>query len=303
MSTIPLRPLGFGEIVDGAVQLYRRDFGLYYLIALVAALPGYVLQLVFQSDLSGFLGDPDLDVQEFLTEAVYALTVNLTAFVIAWAGTVAVAVAMAERIEGRRASVGHSYRNAIGHLPSALGATVVAMVMFFAVGMVVMIASTLVSFPLTSSGNALLTILGGAVLLVPIAVVGIAWIAATFAILPAVIIEGRPAMAALKRSLSLCNGGWLRVIGIMVVATIIRIAPSLGITFLFGVQDLFTSPEALETIDAGQQWLLNTADFVIAPLTTPFMVGSIMILFHDRRVRKEAYDLETAAGTMDTGTR
>ena len=40
MSILPMRPLGFGEIVDGALQLYRRDFGLYYLIALVGAFPG-----------------------------------------------------------------------------------------------------------------------------------------------------------------------------------------------------------------------------------------------------------------------
>ena len=85
----------------------------------------------------------------------------------------------------------------------------------------------------------------------------------------------------------------------MVVAMIINLAPTVAITVLFGMQDMFTSPEALGTVDAETQWLMNTANLLIGPLTAPFMVGSIMMLFHDRRVRSEAYDLETLAGTMD----
>ena len=302
MSTIPLRPLGFGEIVDGAVQLYRRDFGLFYLIALIAAVPGYVTRLLFEPNLSDFSGGGTPDFEGLFAEIGAVFAVNLAAAAFAWIGAVALAVAMADRIEDRQASVGSAYRASMGHLPSATGATLLAMVAFFVVGIVVILMSALVSFPFTRSGNALLGLIGFAVLFLPVMAVGLAWLAATFGILPAVIMEGRPAMAALQRSFSLCNGGWLRVMGIMIVAMIINMAPSFAITALFGLEDLFTSPEQLETIDSNQQWLLNTANLLVAPLTTPFMVGSIMILFHDRRVRKEAYDLETAAGSMGTGT-
>ena len=301
MSTIPLRPLGFGEIVDGAVQLYRRDFGLYYLIVLIAAVPGYVIRLLLEPNLSDLAGDGTPDFAAFFAEMGSVMIVNLAAVAFAWIGTVALAVAMADRIEDRQTSVGSAYRGSMGHLPSATGATLVAMVAFFVVGIVVFFVSALATFPLTGSGNTLLGFIGFAVLLLPLMAVGLAWLAATFGILPAVIIEGRPALAALQRSFSLCNGGWLRVMGIMIVAMIINMAPSFAITALFGLDNLFTSPEQLGTIDSNQQWLLNTANLLIAPLTTPFMVGSIMILFHDRRVRKEAYDLETAAGTMGPG--
>ena len=303
MSTIPLRPLGFGEIVDGAVQLYRRDFGLYYLIVLIAAVPGYVSRLLFEPNLSEFAGGGMPDFEGLFAEIGAVFAVNLAAAAFAWIGAVALAVAMADRIEDRQTSVGSAYRDSVGHLPSATGATLVATVAFFVAGIVVLFMSALATFPLTRSGNTLLGLIGFAVLLLPLMAVGLAWLAATFGILPAVIIEGRPAMAALLRSFSLCNGGWLRVMGIMIVAMIINMAPSFAITALFGLENLFTSPEQLETIDSNQQWLLNTANLLIAPLTTPFMVGSIMILFHDRRVRKEAYDLETAAGTMGPGTR
>ena len=303
MPTIPLRPLGFGEIVDGAVQLYRRDFGLYYLIALIAAVPGYVIRLLFEPSLSDFGGVGTPDFEGFFAEMGAVLTVNLAAVAFAFVGSVALVVAMADRIEDRQTSVGSAYRGSVGYLPSAIGASLVGTVAFFVVGIVVFVMSGLVAFPLTLSGNTLLGVIGFAVLLLPMVAVGLAWIAATFGIFPAVVIEGRRAMAALKRSFSLCNGGWLRVMGIMIVAMIINMAPSFAITALFGLENLFTAPEQLGTIDSDTQWLLNTANLVIAPLTTPFMVGSIMILFHDRRVRKEAYDLETAAGTMGPGTR
>lgn len=299
MSTIPLRPLGFGEIVDGALQLYRRDFGLYYLIALLAAVPGYILMLVTGADATMLAADPETDPAAMLGEAGVALIVVALATVIAWVGSVAVAVAMAERIEGWPVSVGRSYREMLRHLPSAAGASILAFVLFGLVAGVLMAVAFAFMASFVLSGSIALTLVGGLGLFVLAAALTMFWLAATFGILPAVIIEGRGAIGALRRSLGLCRGGWLRVIGIMVVALIINTAPTVAITVLFGMQDMFISPEAMGTVDAGTQWLMNTANLLIGPLTAPFMVGSIMMLFHDRRVRSEAYDLETLAGTMD----
>ncbi len=302
MSTIPLRPHGFGEILDGAVQLYRRDFGLYYLIALLGALPGYILALLFEPDLSSLLGDGASGFDALFAEFRVVIAIGIVSGAMAWVGVLAVAAAMVERIEERQASVGRAYLDAIRHLPRAAGAALFALFGFIVVGFVVLMVSTPVAGALIATGNALMAIVAFLVFLLPIIAVGLAWLAATFGILPAVIIENRTAMDALRRSLSLCNGGWLRVIGIMCVAQIINLAPGFAVQALFGLDNLFLSPEELGTIDSGRQWLLNTASFVISPLTTPFMVGSILMLFHDRRVRKEAYDLETAAGIMDSGT-
>lgn len=295
MSTIPLRPLGFGEIVDGALQLYRRDFGLYYLIALLAAVPGYILMLVTGADATLLAADPEVDP----LAAGGAGLVLIFGYAIVWVGTVAVATAMAERIEDRPVSVGRSYRKMLRHLPGAAGASILAFLLFGFIAGVLLLVAVMIMTSLVLSGSIALTLVGGLGVFVLGAALTMFWLAATFAILPAVIIEGRGVIGALQRSLGLCRGGWLRVIGIMIVASIINLAPTVAITVLFGMQDLFTSPEALGTVDSETQWLMNTANLLIAPLTAPFMVGSIMMLFHDRRVRSEAYDLETLAGTMD----
>lgn len=294
-----MRPLGFGEIVDGALQLYRRDFGLYYLIALVATFPGYVLMLVSGVDTSALAQTSETDPLAVFAEMGVFWAVLLCAIAIAWVGMVAVAAAMADRIGERPASLGRAYKEAFRRLPSAAGATFVAIVISSVVVGAVFVASSLVLFAFVQAGSLAIAILAGVGVLMAVAFVTAFALGATFGILPAVIIEGRGAMGALGRSISLCRGGWLRVIGIMTVAMIINLAPSFGTMALFGMGDLFVSPEALGEISSTRQWLMNTIDLVIGPLTTPFMVGSMMVLFHDRRVRSEAFDLETLAGAMD----
>ena len=294
-----MRPLGFGEIVDGALQLYRRDFGLYYLIALVAAFPGYVLLLASGVNTAALAPGPDADPFESLAAMGPVFAVTLAAAAIAWVGWIGVGVAMAERIGERPVSLGRAYRGAFRHLPSTAGATVVALLMFFVVFFLVIVAGGVFAALFTQGQSVALRVVGVVVPLLLGLLVAAFWLGATFGILPAVIIERRGAMSALGRSFSLCRGGWRRVIGIMIVAMIINVAPSFGVTALFGMGDLFTSPDALGEISSTQQWLLNTVDLVVGPLTTPFMVGSIMVLFHDRRVRSEAFDLETLAGAMD----
>ena len=299
MSMIPMRPLGFGEIVDGALQLYRRDFGLYYLIALVAAFPGYVLMLVSGVDLASMVTPPGTDSAEAFAAMGPVFAVTMAGAAMAWVGWIAVGVAMAERIGERPASLGHAYRGAFRHLPSTLGATVLGFLIFMAVFAVVFIGGIFIVVVFVQTESAALIVVFTAAVFAVFGVLAAFWLGATFGILPAVIIERRGPMSALGRSFSLCRGAWLRVVGIMIVAMIINVAPTLGVTALFGMGDLFVSPDAVGEVNATEQWLLNTIDLVVGPLTTPFMVGSIMVLFHDRRVRSEAFDLETLAGAMD----
>lgn len=300
MSMIPMRPLGFGEIVDGALQIYRRDFGLYYLIALVATFPGYVLILASGVDASAVAQSADVNPFEAFGAMGAFFGVMLASSAIAWVGMVAVAAAMADRIGEGPASLGRAYRVALRSLPSAVGATVLALIMYLFVTIVVMFGAFALLALLLSSTGIVGNLVGFLLTMLLVGLITAFWLAATFGILPAVIIEGRGAIDALGRSFSLCGGGWLRVCGIMVVAMIINVVPSIGVSALFGMGDLFVSPDAMDQISSTEQWLMNTIDLVVGPLTTPFLVGCIIVLFHDRRVRSEAFDLETLAGAMDT---
>ena len=147
-----------------------------------------------------------------------------------------------------------------------------------------------------------LAVLGFGIMVVALLLVTCLWMGATFGVFPAVVLEGRSAMDALGRSFSLCSGGWLRVVGIMAVATIVSWAPSIAVATFTGTWDLFLSPGEVGTISPARQWVLNTAGLIVGPLTMPFLLGCIMMLFHDRRVRSEGYDLETLADEMGAAT-
>lgn len=309
MSTIPMRPLGFGEIVDGAVQLYRRDFGLYYLIVLVSSLPSYVLtvlwnpaELLESTEALDSAADPTVALEQMgdlVGQMGFLFLISLVSLAFSFFASLSLTVAMHARIEERPSSLGAAYRGALPHLVSAAGASIVAFLIFLVVFVVVWVAM-MFSFVGVSvaTGNLWLAVLAFGIMVVALLMVTSLWMGATFGVFPAVVIEGRSAMDALGRSFSLCRGGWLRVIGIMVVATIVSWAPAVAVATFTGTWDLFLSPGEVGTISPTRQWVLNTAGLIVGPLTMPFLLGCIMMLFHDRRVRSEGYDLETLADAL-----
>lgn len=314
MSTLPLRPLGFGEIVDGAVQLYRRDFGLYYLIALLCSLPDYVLlvlwnpaELLEGMEAIGSGDDPTLILEQFGAMSGsfgLLLLILLVGMFFAWYAALSITVAMADRVEDRPSSIGAAFRGALPRIPSAAGASILALLGFLIVQFILGTAFSIVSVGVFLAASSPWTTLAAVAIMGAVTVlVTIFWIAAVFGVFPAVVIEGRPAIDALRRSFALCKTGWLKVIGIMVVAMIVYSAPPMAIQTLAGSWELFLSPGEVATISPTRQWILNTADLVIGPLTVPFMVGCVMVLFHDRRVRSEGYDLERLADEMEAGIR
>ncbi len=309
MSTLPMRPLGFTEIVDGAVQLYRRDFGLYYLIVLVCSLPDYVMtvlwnpaELLESAETLDSAGDPTVALDQMATffgDLGFLFLITLVSLAFGFFASLALTVAMHARIEERPSSLGTAYRGALPYIVSAAGASITAFLIFLVAAFVVWLLMMFTIAGITfATGSTWLAVLGAVIMVAALVVVVCFWMGATFGIYPAVVIEGRSAMDALSRSWSLCRGGWLKVVGIMVVASIISQVPTIAIFSLTGTWELFVSPGDVATISPTRQWVLNTADLILGPLTIPFLLGCIMMLFHDRRVRSEAYDLERLADEM-----
>ena len=308
MSTIPMRPLGFGEIVDGAVQLYRRDFALYFLIVLVCGLPEYVILVLWnpieflQSLVAFDTTDPSTAPEEALlsmfAQLGRAFLLSLVGLILGWFAGLSLTVAMARRIDERSASLGSAFAGALRRVTKTAPASIVAALIFVVMMAVAGLLWLFVSVGTALTGSVAMAVVGLLVSAALALIVVAFWFAATFAIFPAVVVENRSGMDALERSFSLCRGGWLRVVGIMTVALIISRAPRLAITALAGAWDLFLSPGDVATIDSTRLWVLNTANLVVTPLTLPFLVGCVMMLFHDRRVRREGYDLERRADDL-----
>ncbi|MCY3809100.1 MAG: hypothetical protein OXG58_06715 [Gemmatimonadetes bacterium] len=302
MSLLPLRPLRFGEIVDGTLQLYRRDFGLYYLAALLAAVGSHLLLQATGIDQVplpvGDETDPFAAMANVLPDMGTMLVGALAASAIHSVGAIAVCSAMTERIAERPATVAGSYLTALGRLPSVWGALLLAGLiglacigaLALAVGIVTALASAIGGI----LGLALAGSAGTALLFAATAFL----FGAFFGILPAAVSEGRGPLGALGRSLDLFRAGWLRVTGVMAVAMIVATVPSVAIVGLMGVGGAFAAPEAAGQVSSVGMWLSGIASLAFGALTLPFTVGSAMVLFHDQRVRTEGYDLEARAREM-----
>ena len=294
MSVIPQRPLGFGEILDGAIQFYRRDFGMYFLIALVGALPGYAMLLVLGTPSTGVdaAGNPDFGGVGFDS------LILLVGTAVAWVGTLAVAVAMRARLEDAPASLERAYRGVLRPFPSAAGGYLLALLLAGVVGVGLLVVVMVFAVALVQAGP-IVTVIGLVLVGLPAALLlSVVWFTGTFAILPAVLIEGRTASASLRRSFQLARGARLRVVGIMLVVFIIQTAPSFGMFAFSGGFEMFTSPETVGTVGRGAMSVQTTIELLIGALTGPFAVATVFFLHHDRTARLEAADLETAAAAM-----
>ena len=84
-----------------------------------------------------------------------------------------------------------------------------------------------------------------------------------------------------------------------IVSSIIAILPLVGISFLVGIEGAMWDVESAAALSPGQVVLQQLVTVVCTALTTPFMVGCFTLLYFDRRVRTEGYDIDLVAEALD----
>lgn len=291
MSLAQYRPLGFGEILDAAFSLYRRNFFTFFLTALLPAIPMSLASgaLVFQT-----MEDPQATPGLTFLGAMLATMLGL---LIQWG---ALARHFSQAYTGQPVSLGDGFRAGLRAFFPLLVVGVLAYVGLVAVLMVIMvpIAIALVFTGVAAGpgqlGPAEIAGFGLGGLLAVIAMLLV--VSSLFAVAPAVVVERCGPFAAMARSFRLARGALLRITGIVVVGWIIAILPVIaGAALTGGLTQMATGqPPASTTAFFFQQvfGLLGSS------LTTPFWVGSLVMAYYDRRVRTEAFDLQLAVDTL-----
>lgn len=256
-----LRPLSFGEILDGAFVLYRRHFTVFFTTAVIPLLPVALLWGVF-----GLVSGGDrLDGAAAGLTFLVVYPVMVVGMLLMWGALIHEA---AQAVEGRPIDRAEAYRVAFRRMLPMIGAGILF---------------------------ALLFALGFVLLVVP----GILVLIALFAVWQAVVIEGKGPVEAIGRSRELARGAWLRIFGIQVVSYIIVMIPGMlvgtatGIA-MFGAMMASGDPDAASGAVGWLSAVNNVLSVLVSALTTPFMTAAITLLYYDRRVRTEALDLELA---------
>ncbi|MFE1792340.1 hypothetical protein ACFW7J_28770 [Streptomyces sp. NPDC059525] len=296
-GVIPLRPLGLGEILDGAVATLRGHWRSVLSVSLVVAALSEIALLAVQRLTMDSLTVPDtqpttpaqavraLGDAGILYGAQYYLEVLGLILV-----TALLAPTVSRAVLGQPSTLGGTLKAVRPLAPRLLGLTGLLLLGSLAAGL-------LPALPGILLGSAALTALG-----IPVGLVLLAWFYVTFALAPpALMLERGTPAAALRRSAKLVRGSWWRVFGISLLTWIIRTITSTVIVMPFAAIAMVLAPGGLSGFldgSAALSWtvLVITGIGAIAgaTVTTPMQTGVTTLLYIDQRIRREALDLELA---------
>ena len=300
-GAVPLRPLGLGDLVDGAVRIVRRNAGATVGAALLVSVLALLVPLVAtavtssMADLSGW-ADPDADLDT--TEAVLlgitlaswvlgtVLQVMATVIVAGMCAHVTAAAVLGRTLTLRQAwdaTRGHRWRLVWGSV--LLGLAMLLLVALYLV--LVLVASLYGGWPAGITSG----VLGGLALL---AALSWLWIRVQLLATPVIALERRKVLDAFSRSSALTRGHFWRLFGIILLVTVvlqvIASMVSLPVTLLSALPALAgASPAAsffAQAAGQGASLVLTTA------LVTPFTATLGALVLTDLRMRKEAFDVE-----------
>ena len=307
-GVIPLRPLGVGEILDGAFASIRRNpKAILGLAAVVMTISAVISATITRTLLNlGGLNLPSPGQQLTPAQAThlvgrivavvvpaFGLTLLLTFIVQAiLAGLLAPIIARG--VSGQQISAADAWRATRPRLPSLLLATLLVLLAglgpLLILGLIVGIAF-LAGAP--AAVYAVLALLGLVALVLTI------WFSTMLSLVtPVVVLENESPGRALARSWRLVTRSFWRVFGITLLAGII-VAIAGGI-----LQLPFTFLGAVSGSGIVATVVLVIGAIAAGTVTRPITAGVTVLLYVDMRMRKEGLDLalRTASGTGQPGT-
>ncbi|MBD0712126.1 MULTISPECIES: hypothetical protein [unclassified Streptomyces] len=303
-GVIPLRPLGVGEILDGAVKTLRTYWRTVLTITVAVAVLSQTADLLVQRYLAPEVpaADPNATPAEALEQLLDAsraaligmapsLLVTLMASLVS---TALLTVVISRAVLGRPVSLGSAWREARPRLLQLIGLTLI--LAFLGAGI---IAVSLLPGALIGGGaGAALLFLGGLG-----GIVTALWLTIRFSLAsPALMLERQGVIPSLKRSAKLVQGSWWRVFGITALTQLLVLVFTMIIAIPFAViaiavdGDGFSGLLADSSGSVGWPFLIvmGIGGVITSAVTYPVSAGVTVLLYVDQRIRREALDLELA---------
>lgn len=317
-GVIPLRPLGIGEILDGAVSTmrtyWRTVLGISLTVAVVTEIAVILLQGFVLNDTANTeaLNDPSASLDELTRAMGSTMLSSAVILLISLLGTI-VATALltsvtSHTVLGKPVTTAEAWREARPRLARLFGLTFLLPLIAVAIIGVGILPGILVIAAGGGGTGAALAALGG----LGAGVVAL-WLMIRFSLAsPALMLEKQGVLKSMSRSAKLVRGSWWRVFGIQLLATIIAniLASIIVIPFVFLAAAL--SGDGLSgflndsTGEIGWAFLIvsGIGSVIGSMLTFPITAGVTVLLYIDQRIRREALDLDLAraAGIQDYGT-
>ena len=294
-----LRPMEFGEILDGALSLFRRHFGLFFKLSLTVMWLPLAVSLYWRLRFFNFQGAqaPDQALAAIQSELLPIMLWGLVLFVV-------YECALLLLTAGSIRVISDSYLGRPPLFAEALSFGARKIVPLFLVGLgkgllialVAMICGAVIAVG-AAAGKAM-----GAAIVVLLVFGGVcmtAWfllfIACGYMLTtPTVVLENLPsAFDAFGRSWELTRGTKLRLFGLGFVAVLIAsVLPAIVVQALGGV--------LLELVPGMQPaWMIVSS--VVSVMLAPIIPCIMTLAYYDSRVRREGFDLQLLSEQLGTG--
>ncbi|MFF8376839.1 hypothetical protein ACF07V_11980 [Streptomyces sp. NPDC015661] len=303
-GVIPLRPLGMGEILDGAVKTLRTYWRTVLSISVTVAVISQIADVLAQRYLvlAGPELNPDATPAEQLEQSLDSAQASLIGLgpallVTMMASLVSAAlltVVISRAVLGRPVSLGSAWQEARPRLLQLLGLTLLLAATAAAVVSVGLFPGLLIG----GAAGVALTFLGGLG-----AIVAVVWLMIRFSLAsPALMLERRGVVQSLKRSAKLVQGSWWRIFGITVLTQLLIFLFAMIIAIPFTAIGFMVDGDGFEGLLSGNAttfgWpfliVTGIGGVITSALTYPISAGVTVLLYVDQRIRREALDLELA---------
>lgn len=301
-GVIPLRPLTLSDIFNGAVGYIRANpkatLGLTTIVVVVTQILSLILQagpLAATGELNPALHGEEASSAAVVGSSVSSLAGSITTALSAILLSGMLTVVVGRAVFGAHISIGEAWQRLRGRFLALIGFTVLEAVgAVLLIGVVVGVIAVAAN---VASGTAAFII---GIPLVLALIAALVYLGTILSFTPALIVlERLGVVAAIGRSFALVRNDFWRVFGIRLVAGIVTavIAGAVAVPFSIGGQAFLMADD--NTAAAIVALTVTAVGSAIGQIiTSPFSAGVVVLLYTDRRIRAEAFDLVLQTGAM-----
>ncbi|MFF3664380.1 glycerophosphoryl diester phosphodiesterase membrane domain-containing protein [Microtetraspora malaysiensis] len=302
---VPLRPLALGDILDGTIKMVRSHpkatLGLSAIVAAVTTLPVSAGQAIYVRSTSELLADPDaLGTADALGGLGAQLLGTLISMALTFVATT-ILTGIMTRVLGRavfggKITVGEAWRLTRGRFPALFGLVALEGLILILPALLVfgLAIGLITSGALEDSSGGVVGLVGFLILCLVAYAVYALFFSTKFALsAPAVVLEGRGPVDAMRRSWQLVKGDSWRIFGIVLLTGLLAGLIGSVLSFPFSLAGTMVGLMGGSSAGVAVAVTLLTAlgSTLSAMITYPFQAGVNGLLYADRRMRVEAFDL------------
>ena len=283
---VPLRPLRVGDVLDGALQVIRRYPAATLGSAVIVSAVTAVAQTAANLGLQAGQGVANMGTSLVTIVAVLAA-------ITASALLSGVIVTPVERgLLGQPASLGDSWRRALARILQLLAITV--LIALASALLATVFIAPVILLGMVNEWFYLLFIVS----IVAIPSLMLAGYVKVMLAAPAIIVEGRGPIEAVRRSWQLSRGRFWPLLGTVllvgVILYVISLVISLPITVISTIFLIGSVNSTTGVLPLGYYAVSGLGTIISGAITYPFSAAVISLLYFDQRMRTEGLDVELA---------